>query len=136
MVMTLSANVNGIVIAANKNNQLAQVAYNDIYLDKYQNISVSTDLHALVEQCAQAAKTLLGELVLNTQVGIPYFENVWIGVPDIQQFNAALRNAFLSVVGVIDVIDLTVTKNDAKNVNVLLYSATINTIYGIGTVNG
>ena len=127
MTQTLSANINGTLPA---------IAYNDLYLDKFGNISVSYDLTAITEQCAQAAKTLLGECVLNITVGIPYQQAVWIGVPNPQQFNAALRSAFLSINGVIEVISLIVIQSDPNDVNSLNYNAVINTIYGTGVFSG
>lgn len=127
MTQTLSANVNG---------NIPNVAYNDLYLDKERNISVSFDQEALLEQCAQAAKTLLGELIFNVDVGIPYFQSVWIGVPNMQQFNVALRRSFLSIPNVIEVLSLVVLQSDKSDVNTINYNAVIRTIYGLGELNG
>lgn len=127
MTQTLSANINGTI---------PNVAYNDLYLDQEGNISVSTDLNALIEECAQAAKTLLGECIYNVNIGIPYQQAVWIGVPNPQQFNAALRNAFLNINGVVEVVSLIVIQSDPADVNTLTFNAEINTIYGLGTLNG
>ena len=127
MTQTLSANING---------NIPNVAYNDLYLDSDGNISVSYDLQADLEQCAQASKTLLGELIFNTNIGIPYQQAIWIGVPNVQQFNAALRSAFLSIPDVVEVISLLIIQNDAKDINTLNYQAIINTIYGQGEING
>ncbi len=131
MTQTISANINGN-LTTNINGTITPVAYNDIYLNQDGNLSMSLDQDALIEQCAQAAKTLLGELVLNTTVGIPYQQAVWVGVPNIQQFSAALRSAFLSVPGVVDVIELNVVSAN----NTLIYNAIITTIYGTGALNG
>jgi hypothetical protein len=57
-------------------------------------------------------------------------------VPNPQQFNAALRSAFLSINGVIEVISLIVIQSDPNDVNSLNYNAVINTIYGTGVFNG
>jgi len=83
-ILTISANVNGTI---------SNTAYNDMYLDALGNISMSRDLNAILEECAQAAKTQLGELIFNINVGIPYFDVLWTGVPNAQQFNAAVTNA-------------------------------------------
>jgi hypothetical protein len=131
MTQTISSNINGN-LTTNINGTITSVAYNDIYLNQDGNLSMSFDQDALIEQCAQAAKTLLGELVLNTTVGIPYQQAVWVGVPNIQQFSAALRSAFLSVPGVVDVIELNVVSAN----NTLIYNAIITTIYGTGALNG
>lgn len=123
MAQTLSANVNSTI---------PNVAFNDIYLDSDGNISLSFDLQAVLQACAQAAQTILGEMVFNVNQGIPYFQTLWIGVPNTQQFNAALRVAFLSVTGVIEVVSL-ITSQDG---NTFSYTAVIRTIYGSGGING
>ena len=117
-------------LAANVNNNIAGVAFNDLYLDGDGNITVSLDTQAVLEGCAQAAMTLLGEMVLNTDQGIPYQQVIWVGVPNIQQFNAALRVAFLSEPNVIEVVSLTTNQTG----NTLNYSATIRTFFGAGVV--
>ncbi len=125
--LTLSANVNG---------NIPNVSYNDLYLDESGNISVSTDQEALIEQCAQASKTLLGELIYNTTIGIPYQQAVWIGVPNVAQFNAALRQAFLSIPNVIEVVSLIVSQGGNLPGSTISFSAIIRTNYGVGNVIG
>ncbi len=127
MTQTLSANING---------NIPNTAYNDLYLDNEGNISVSYDLQAVLEQCSQAAKTLLAELIFNVNVGIPYQQSIWVGVPNIQQFNAALRKSFLSIPDVIEVISLLIIQNDASDINTLNYQAIISTVFGRGELNG
>jgi hypothetical protein len=107
-------------------------ADNDIYLNMQGNLSLSFDLQAILQDCEQVAKLQLGEAVLNINSGIPYFQTVWNGVPNLQQFTAALRSAFLAVPGVREVISLMTEQVD----DVLTYTAVIRTIYGIGGING
>lgn len=135
MALTISANVNGTQ-TENKNGQTVAVSYNDIYLDSSNNIAMAYDQEALLQQCAEASKTLLGELIFNTDIGIPYQEAVWIGVPNIQQFQASLRAAFLSIDGVTEVIGLETTQGGSNNPDTLAYTAIIKTIYGTGVLNG
>lgn len=117
-------------LSANVNSNIAGVAFNDLYLDADGNISLSFDIQAALQACAQAAQTLLGEMVFNVNQGIPYFQTVWVGVPNIQQFNAALRAAFLAVPNVVEVISLLTSQlNDT-----LTYSAVIRTTFGNGAV--
>jgi hypothetical protein len=85
-----------------------------------------------LQDCAQVAKLQLGEAVLNTNLGVPYFQTVWNGVPNIQQFTSSLRSAFLSVTGVVEVVSLITSQTD----NVLSYTAVIRTIYGSGGISG
>ena len=128
MTQTLSANVN--------NNPLLG-SDNDIYLDEQGNISMSFDLQAVLQECSQVAKTLLGEMIFNTDLGIPYFQTVWIGVPNIAQFTAALRQSFLNVDGVLEVVSLLTSQGGGSSPSdTLTYTAIIRTIYGTGAVNG
>lgn len=101
-------------------------AQNDIYLDSVGNLAFAYDLTAISQQCAQAAKTLLGEMVYNTTTGIPYFQVLWVGVPNIAQYTGALRRAFLAINGVLEVVSLITSQAG----NVLSYTAVIRTIYG------
>lgn len=119
-----------LTLSANVNNTIPNVAFNDIYLDGFGNIATSTDLQAVLEECAQAARTLLGECIFNTDIGIPYEQVVWVGVPNLQQFAAALRMAFLGVTGVTEVISLDLSQAQ----DTLSFIATIQTIYGTGVV--
>jgi hypothetical protein len=119
-------------LSANVNNNIEDIAFNDLFLNNEGNISVSFDIQAVLESCAQAAQTILGELVFNTEQGIPYFQTVWIGVPNTQQFNAALRNAFLNVPNVVEVVSLITTQEN----NILSYNAIIRTTFGSTVVEG
>lgn len=128
-----------LTIAANVNNSITGVAFNDIYLDKENNIAMATDLQAVLQECAEAARTLLGECIFNVDIGIPYEQVIWVGVPNIDQFTAALRAAFLSVSGVTEVISLFVnqvqnTVNPSQSADALTFNAIIKTIYGIGVI--
>lgn len=119
-------------LSANVNNNIAGVAYDDIYLNSVGNISISYDLEAVLEACAQAAQTVLGEIIFNINQGIPFFQTVWIGVPNFQQYTAALRLAFLNVPNVVEVVSLMINQVD----NELGYTAVIRTIYGSGGISG
>jgi hypothetical protein len=101
---------------------------NDIYLDSLGNLALAYDLTAITQECAQAAKTLLGEMIYNVDQGIPYFQFVWIGVPNIGQYTSALRQAFLAIDGVLEVVSIITSQTN----NTLSYSAVIRTIYGSG----
>lgn len=119
-------------LSANVNDNIPTVAFNDIYLDGDNNISVSFDLQAVLQACAQAAQTLLGEVFLNVNEGIPYFQTLWVGTPNVQQFNAALRAAFLNVPNVVEVISLMTSQVN----NNLTYTAVIQTTFGSSGIQG
>ena len=103
---------------------------NDIYLNNDGNIAILTGLAAVLQSCQQYAQAQLGEMVLQTDQGVPYMQSVWGGVKNIQQFTAALRAAFLSVPDVLEVVSLLTSQVN----NVLIYNAVIRTIYGSGAV--
>lgn len=111
-------------------------ANNDLYLDTDGNIAIVTDLQAVLQACQQAAKTLLGEMVLQTDQGIPYFTAVWVGVPNLSAFQNALTTSWLQVTGVVSVDNLTtkqapvVIPGTTLTSEAVSYSATITTIFG------
>lgn len=106
--------------------------YNDIYLNDSGNLTLVTDRTAVLQACEEAARALRGSMVLDTARGIPYDDTVWAGVPNIRQFEIALRNAFLAVDGVTSVVSLATNQEGST----LTYSAVIQTIYGGGAVSG
>lgn len=131
--------MSALTIAANVNNTISGVAFNDIYLDSQNNIAMATDLQAVLQECSEAARTLLGECIFDVNIGIPYEQVLWVGVPNISQFTAALRAAFLSVSGVTDVVSLFVTQqqntiNPSQSADMLTFNAIIKTIYGTGVI--
>lgn len=103
---------------------------NDLFLDESGNIVTYRDLDAIIQVIEQAVKTLLGECVLQIDRGMPNFETVWAGSPNILQFNDSLQRVIQSVPGVIDVAYIQNTLEE----NVLGYRAVIQTIYGEGTI--
>lgn len=111
---------------------LATNSNNDIYLGADGNIALAFDLNAVAQTCNHAAEAQRGEMVLNVNDGIPNFQLIWVGVPNLQQFETAVRAALLAVTGVTEVISFTSTVTN----NVLDYNATIRTIYGVGQING
>jgi len=124
-----------LTLSSNVNKDISGVAPFDIYLDSRGNISTSLDQEAVLQLCAQAASTVLGEMIYNTEQGIPFFQAVWIGTPNLQQYRASLRSAFLAVGNgqlVTEVISLLTSKDS----NTLYYTAIIRTIYGSGSIVG
>lgn len=103
---------------------------NDLYLDKYGNISISTDLQACIEACENAVSTMLGEQIYQTNEGVPNFSLLWNGVPNYAQAEIAIRNVIESVDNVIEVISFDYVANS----NIFSYNATIRTNFGIGKV--
>ena len=113
---------------------------NDMYLDEFGNIAIVVDLQAVLQACQQAAKTLAGEMILQTNQGLPYFTAVWVGVPNLPAFEGALRTAWLAVEGVTAINRLVTNQSlmtipgTAVTAWTLSYSAIIDTIYGTGNI--
>lgn len=103
---------------------------NDLFIGADGNLSVSSGLQAVLHAAQQAAQAQLGEMVFAVDQGIPNFQTVWNGAPNIAQFEAALRRTLLSVPGVKGVLALNVTVGD----NRLNYQATIQTEFGTGAI--
>jgi hypothetical protein len=106
---------------------------NDLYLDENNNIALATDENAVAQDCEHAIKTVLGELVLNINVGVPYFQVAFNGAPNINQFAAAIRAAIISAnPGVVQVVSLDISQIE----DTLKYTTQIETIYGMVFLNG
>lgn len=104
---------------------------NDIFINSSGLLDIQTGITATLQACAQISKAQLGEMVLAAQEGIPNFQVVWVGVPNLAQFEAYLRSAILSVEGVENILNLTTSVQN----NVLSYTAVILTVYGTGTLS-
>ena len=109
---------------------------NDLYIDAQGNLAIVYDLQAVLQACKQAALTLLGEMVLQTNQGIPYQTAIWVGVPNIPAFEGALRSSWLAIQGVTGVVSLVTSIGPYTSlgttvpITALSYSATIDTIFG------
>lgn len=105
---------------------------NDIYLGVDGNLVVLDGLQAVLAACATASKSQLGEMVLAIKKGLPNFQTVWIGSPNYALYQSYLRNTLLAIDGVTDVKSITISIEG----DVLKYTATIVTSFGIGVING
>lgn len=107
-------------------------ALNDIYIGADGNLAIAMGEQAVLQACATAAKAQLGEMVLAINNGIPNFQTVWVGAPNLAIFQSYLRRTLQNVEGVIEVTELTTSVDGG----VLSYTATIRTIYGLAAING
>jgi hypothetical protein len=105
---------------------------NDLFIGRDGNLAIAVAIEAVLQNCAHAVKTRLGEMIFNTDQGIPFFETVWNGIPNIPQFEAAARQAILQVSGVVEIRLFNVVIIEGN----LTYTAVIKTIYGEGTIDG
>lgn len=107
-------------------------ANNDIYIGANGNLVILQGQAAVGAACASASRASLGEEVLATTSGIPFFQAIFVGVPNLQAANAALIQTLEQVDGVISVTSVTssITKN-ALGKAVWAYVATIESEYGL-----
>jgi hypothetical protein len=105
---------------------------NDLILASDGNLAISEELDAILQACEHAAKAQLSEMVLAADQGMPNFQTIWNGSPNVPQFEAYLRRQLLAVEGVTDVVSIDASVAN----NVLAYTAVIKTQFGQGAVNG
>ena len=101
-------------------------ANNDIYLNPSGNLAFGTGAPAVQQACQNVSRAALGEEILSVNNGIPFFQVIFVGVPNIQIFEAYLRAALLTVPGVVEIQDLTTTISE----HTLSYTVTIETQFG------
>ena len=99
---------------------------NDLYIASNGQLAINTELSALSQTCEHVVKTMMGELILQGDEGVPNFQLIWGGAPNIAQAENAIREALLRVSGVEEVTELSAFVRDG----VFVYNATIQTIYG------
>lgn len=105
---------------------------NDIHLDASGRLALNTDLAALMQACEHVMQSLLGEMVFSVGRGLPWRETIWTGSPNLRLFENASRNALRTVKGVRSIAEFSCVNEG----NVLRYRATIESIYGQGTIGG
>lgn len=109
---------------------LAVDSNNDLFLNEAGNLAFSAGIDAVKQNCEHAMKTLLAECVLDLPRGIPYFQQVWSGRPNLEQFDFAAVSALLAVDGVTQINSFESTLNG----DALEYQATIQTTFGTVTL--
>lgn len=110
---------------------------NDWILDSNNNLAIGTgdtNLHgeqALAVCARHYAQTILGEMIHQTDKGIPFFGTAFSRV-EIIRFEAALRERLLELPQILEIVNL---ESSVDN-DTLSYSAVLKTIYGVITING
>ena len=105
---------------------------NDMYTGPDGNIIIVAGLVAVKQACEHVMKTMLAEMVLAYNQGLPNFQTVWVGAPNVPQFEAAGRAALQNVPDVVQVVSFdTIVRN-----NTLAYTAVIQTNFGDAVING
>ena len=103
---------------------------NDLVI-KNNNLSISSDIEAVLFVCEHAVKAQYGEMIYAIERGIPYNLLAWDRQPNLIQLEAFIRRAILAVPEVISIINFDITASN----HLINYSVTINTTYGIGTLD-
>lgn len=105
---------------------------NELVLDKSGNLSVVSELEAVSQACEQAIKSQLTEMIYAQRRGVPTFQSVWVGSPNLLQFDTYARAMLRSVPSVVEVLRLdTIAQNNTLN-----YNAEILTDIGTVAING
>ena len=102
---------------------------NKLVRDSSGNLVFSSGIEACLQNCATAMKAIQGEMIYNQTGGVPYKTVVWDNYRP-RLFEAAARIVLKNVKDVVSVVSFSQSVDDG----VLRYSATIKTIYGIGTI--
>lgn len=105
---------------------------NDLHLDASGGVATVSALTACMQACAHAMKAQLGEMIYAADQGLPNFAVIWVGNPNLLQFEAASRATLRAVAGVLEVTAFSARVSAGR----LAYAATIRTIYGEGELNG
>jgi hypothetical protein len=105
---------------------------NDLYLGTDGNLILLTANDAILAACMTATRAQLGEMEYFTQNGMPNFESVWVGVPNLPLWQSYLLRILQSVDGVTLVSNITMALSN----NILTYTADITTQYGTSTISG
>jgi len=104
----------------------------DLYLDASGNIAILTGLPAVEQCCETASLAQLGEMLLETVLGIPNFESIWIGSPNYSLWQSYLVTNLSNVIGVNEVTSVTFSSEQG----ILSYTATIASQFGPAEIQG
>lgn len=107
---------------------------NDIYLDSDGNLALCRDIEAVKTSVACETKTNYGEVILNTNLGIPYFETIFTAHPDIELWKSYMKETILRIPKVLGIIAFKTYIDYQKSL--LKYTVVINTEYGTEEING
>lgn len=107
---------------------------NDIYIDSNGNLALCKDIEAVKTAVSCATKTNYGEIVLNTNLGVPYFTTIFTAHPDIELWKSYMQEAILSIPKVLGISYFKTYIDNKKNL--LTYATVINTEYGEAEING
>ena len=105
---------------------------NGFAVENHQLVLLPSGLEAVRTSVQSEIRVLRGEDRYSTGRGLPNFETIWEGTPDIVQFEVTLRVTVLGVEGVTGFSEFSaVTEGD-----VLSYRARVSTVFGDFFIQG
>lgn len=105
---------------------------NDLVIGSDGLLSFAVDVEAVSQNAAHYGKTLRNEMLHEFDLGIPFFIVAFGANLTIQQYEAATKQRLLQTPGVTGIKAFDVVQEG----DILKYTATIETIYGLSEVNG
>lgn len=72
----------------------------DLTLDSSGNIAIATPPYAVAQDVASAVRTFLGEVFYDTELGVPYTQQILGQAPPLSVVQAAIEQAAMTVPGV------------------------------------
>ena len=85
----------------------------DILIEQ-NKFSIVTKVDEVKQNLRQNLKTFLGEWFLNTGLGVPYFEDIFIKNPNAISIEAAFKNAILGTIGVRELIQFDLNLDSSR----------------------
>lgn len=107
-------------------------ADNDFVQDSAGNLVITNGIVAEAQETRHFTATARGEMIHQTQNGVPFFPLTFGQTPSIQQFEAAIRARLLQAPDVVEVL----TVEASQNAGTLSYTATIRTTSGVASIDG
>lgn len=104
---------------------------NDLYVGESGNMVLLTGLDGVIQDCENKMKGQLGEMMYQTDAGLPYMDFVFQSI-NLNAFRASAITQLLEVPNVLDVVSFDLTKVGET----VTYKALIQTAFGLGVLNG
>jgi len=105
---------------------------NDLFIGADGNLSFVRDVEAVSQNGVHYGKTLRNEMIHEYDLGIPFFMVAFGSSVTLSQYEAATKQRLLQTPGVTGIRSFDVV----QEADVLKYTATIETIYGLSVING
>lgn len=91
----------------------AQDTFNDISVVNGQWVLLTDNADQVRQVLQNRLQFFEGEWFLDTRLGVPYFQFVYVKNPDLNVVDRVFRRAILSVPGLTQILELTLTPNAA-----------------------